>query len=254
MQAAYLMNYLSDFMWPFARVTGLLLIAPLIGSSYIPLYIKLLVAIAITVFVFPLVKFPENNVDPLTVNGVVILAQQIMIGLTIGLIMQVAFSAITIAGENIALTMGLGFASMTDPANGVSVPVISQLMTVFASLYFLALNGHITLIELIINSFVSVPIVDLFSLDTAMAVVDWGGRMFIGALLVSIPAVTALLVVNISMGLMTRVAPQMNVFSVGFPLTMMLGFIFIAISIPMILRIFQDLLEQSFEYVGFIFN
>jgi flagellar biosynthetic protein FliR len=253
MQAAYLMNYLSDFMWPFARVTGLLLIAPLIGSSYIPLYIKVLVATAITIFVYPLVKFP-SNVDPLTIQGVSILAQQLMIGLTIGLIMQVAFSAITIAGENIALTMGLGFASMTDPANGVTIPVVSQLMTVFASLYFLALNGHIALIELLINSFVNLPIDGLLSLDTAMSVAEWGGRMFIGALLVAIPAVTALLVVNIAMGLMTRVAPQMNVFSVGFPLTMMLGFIFIAISIPMAMRIFQDLLEHSFEYVNLLFS
>ncbi len=253
MQATYLFGYLSDFMWPFARVTGLLLIAPLIGSSYIPLYIKILVATAITIFVFPLVKFP-SNVDPLTINGVVILAQQLLIGITIGLIMQVAFSAITIAGENIALTMGLGFASMTDPANGVTIPVVSQLMTVFASLYFLALNGHIALIELLINSFITLPIDGVFSLNTAMAVAEWGGRMFIGALLVAIPAVTALLVVNIAMGLMTRVAPQMNVFSVGFPLTMMLGFIFIAISIPMAMRIFQDLLEQSFEYVVVLFS
>ena len=253
MQATYLINYLSDFMWPFARVTGLLLIAPLIGSSYIPIYIKILVATAITIFVFPLVKFP-SNVDPLTIAGVALLAQQVMIGLIIGFIMQVAFSAITIAGENIALTMGLGFASMTDPANGVTIPVVSQLLTVFASLYFLALNGHIALIELLINSFISLPINGVFSLDTTMAVAEWGGRMFIGALLVSIPAVTALLVVNIAMGLMTRVAPQMNVFSVGFPLTMMLGFIFIAVSIPMTMRIFQDLLEQSFDYVNVLFS
>ena len=97
------------------------------------------------------------------------------------------------------------------------------------------------------------PITALLSLDIAIAVAEWGGRMFIGALLVAIPAVTALLVVNIAMGLMTRVAPQMNIFSVGFPLTMMLGFIAIAVTIPMAMRIFQDLLEQSIEYVGLLF-
>ena len=252
MQAAYLINYLSDFMWPFARVTGLMLIAPLIGSSYIPVYVKIIAATTITIFIFPLIKTPEN-IDPLTFEGVTLLAQQLLIGLIIGLIMQVAFSAITIAGENIALTMGLGFASMTDPANGVTIPVVSQLMTVFASLYFLALNGHIALIQLLIDSFSLQPITSILSLDTAMAVAEWGGRMFIGALLVAIPAVTALLVVNISMGLMTRVAPQMNIFSVGFPLTMMLGFIFIAITIPMAMRIFQDLLEQSLEYASILF-
>lgn len=252
MQASFIINYLSDFMWPFARITGLFLIAPLIGSSYIPIYIKILVASAITVFLLPLVKAPVG-VDPLSIHGISILIQQILVGLIIGLIMQIAFSAITIAGENIAMTMGLGFASMTDPANGVTIPVVSQLMTVFASLFFLSLNGHIALIQLLIESFSLQPITQVLSLDTAMAVAQWGARMFIGAVLVAIPAVTALLVVNIAMGLMTRVAPQMNVFSVGFPLTMMLGFIFIAITIPMAMRIFQDLIEQSLVYVTTIF-
>ncbi len=252
MQAALIIDYLSQFMWPFARITGLLLIAPLIGSSYIPVYIKILVATAITIFVLPLIKTPVN-IDPLAAEGVLLLMQQIMIGLIIGLILQVAFSAITIAGENIALTMGLGFASMTDPANGVTIPVVSQLMTVFASLYFLALDGHIALIRLILDSFMMQPIDSLLSLSSAMAVAEWGGRMFIGALLVSIPAVTALLVVNIAMGLMTRVSPQMNIFSVGFPLTMLLGFVFIAITTPMALRIFQNLVEQSIEFVMMLF-
>ena len=252
MQAAYMFNYLSDFMWPFARVTGLMLIAPLIGSSYIPVYVKIIAATAITIFIFPLTNAPEG-IDPLTLEGVALLSQQLLIGMIIGLIMQVAFSAITIAGENIALTMGLGFASMTDPANGVTIPVVSQLMTVFASLYFLALNGHIALIQLLIDSFALQPVTSFFTFDAAIAVAEWGGRMFIGALLVAIPAVTALLVVNIAMGLMTRVAPQMNVFSVGFPLTMLLGFIFIAITIPMAMRIFQDLLEQSFGYANALF-
>lgn len=251
MQFAYIINYLSDFMWPFARITGLFLIAPLIGSSYIPVYIKLMVAAAITIFLVPLVESP-SGIDPLSWRGITLLMQQLMIGLIIGLIMQVAFSAITIAGENIALTMGLGFASMTDPANGVTIPVVSQIMTVFASLYFLALNGHIALIQLLIDSFSLQPIHSFLSLDTAFAVAQWGARMFIGALLVSIPAVTALLVVNIAMGLMTRVAPQMNIFSVGFPLTMMLGFIAIAVTIPMAMRIFQNILEDSIEYASLL--
>lgn len=252
MQAAYIINYLSEFMWPFARVTGLLLIAPIIGASYMPLYIKIIAASAIAIFLVPIVKTP-GDVDALTFNGVSMLAQQVLIGLIIGLIMQVAFSAITIAGEAIALTMGLGFASMTDPANGVTIPVVSQLMTIFASLYFLALNGHIALIQLLIDSFTLQPITSLFSPDHALAVAEWASRMFIGALLVAIPAVTALLIVNIAMGLMTRVSPQMNIFSVGFPLTMLLGFVFIAITLPMSMRIFQDLLAQSIEFVLVLF-
>lgn len=248
MQYSAIMTYVSDFMWPFARVTGLLLVAPILGSAYIPVSIKILIAVAITIFIVPLIQTP-TNVDPLSIFGLVLLAQQILIGIIIGTIIQVVFNAVTIAGENIAMTMGLGFAHMTDPVNGITIPVVSQLLTVVASLYFLALNGHIALINMLVSSFEVLPFNELFAINNLMAVAEWGGRMFIGAVLISIPAVTALLVVNIAMGLMTRVAPQMNIFSVGFPLTMMLGFIFIMVSIPMAMNVFQNLLSDSFQYL-----
>lgn len=252
MQYSALMTYVSDFMWPFARVTGLLLVAPVLGSAYIPVTIKILVAVVITIFIVPLVQVP-TNVDPLSLFGVVLLAQQILVGIIIGTIIQIVFNAITIAGENIAMTMGLGFAHMTDPVNGITIPVVSQMLTVIASLYFLALNGHIALINMLVSSFEFLPAVDFFSVNNMIAVAEWGGRMFIGAVLISIPAVTALLVANIAMGLMTRVAPQMNIFSVGFPLTMILGFIFIMVSIPMAMNVFQNLLSDSFLYIETIF-
>ena len=246
------MTYVRDFMWPFARVTGLLLVAPVLGSAYIPVTIKILIAVTITIFMLPLVQVP-GGIDPLSMYGLILLGQQILIGIIIGMIIQVVFNAITIAGENIAMTMGLGFAHMTDPVNGITIPVVSQLLTVIASLYFLALNGHIALINMLVSSFEFIPSTELFSISNAMAVAEWGSRMFIGAVLISIPAVTALLVVNIAMGLMTRVAPQMNIFSVGFPLTMMLGFIFIMVSIPMAMKVFQNLLDDSFLYISSIF-
>lgn len=252
MQYSAIMTYVSDFMWPFARVSGLLMVAPILGSAYIPVSIKILIAVAITIFIVPLIQTP-TSVDPLSIFGLVLLAQQILIGIIIGTIIQIVFNAVTIAGENIAMTMGLGFAHMTDPVNGITIPVISQLLTVVASLYFLALNGHIALINMLVSSFDVLPFTELFSINNLMAVAEWGGRMFIGAVLISIPAVTALLVVNIAMGLMTRVAPQMNIFSVGFPLTMMLGFIFILVSIPMAMNVFQKLLNESFNYLVTIF-
>ena len=252
MQIAALINILSECMWPFARVTGLLLTAPIIGSAYIPAHIKILISMAITIFIYPLVNI-SPSFDPLTAHGMLLLIQQLLIGIALGLIVQVAFNAIILAGENIAMTMGLGFAQMTDPVNGVTIPVISQLLTIVASLYFIALNGHIALIELLIGSFVFMPFDGLLTAQSIMSVAEWGGRMFVGALLVSMPAVTALLVVNIAMGLMTRVAPQMNIFSVGFPLTIMLGFIFTAVSIPAAMRVFQTMLDESFYFFGTLF-
>ena len=185
MQLALIIDYISDFMWPFARVSGLLLVAPILGSAYIPSTIKILIAVAITIFVVPLIDAP-SSVDPLSVPGLMLILQQLVIGIIIGTIIQIVFNAITIAGENIAMTMGLGFAHMTDPVNGITIPVVSQLLTVIASLYFLALNGHIALISMLISSFELLPMNNLLASESLIAVAEWGGRMFIGAILISI--------------------------------------------------------------------
>jgi flagellar biosynthetic protein FliR len=230
------------------RVTGFLLVVPILSSSYIPTVIKIVTAMVISFFIYPLVDVP-TNVDPVSFSGLYTIAQQIFIGVILGTILQFVFNAIIIAGENIALTMGLGFAQLSDPVNGVNIPVISQALTIFASLYFLALNGHIALIQLLVDSFTVLPITSAMSMDTIVAVLDWSSRMFIGAVMISIPAVTALLIINIAMGLMTRVAPQMNIFSVGLPVTLGLGFIFILATLPVILRVFQNMLNDAFATI-----
>lgn len=248
MQLHLIIDQLYQYLWPFLRVSGFMLIAPILGSAYIPAMIKILIAFVITIFIFPLVDVPVD-IDPLSIPGLLIASQQLLIGITIGFIVQFVFNAIIIAGENIALTMGLGFAQLTDPVNGITIPIISQTLTIIASLYFLALNGHIALVNILINSFELMPFSAVLSMDAIHSILNWAGRMFIGAVLISIPAVTALLIVNISLGLMTRVAPQMNIFSVGFPITMMLGFIFILISIPVIMNVFHRMLNESFQFI-----
>ena len=248
MQLHLLMDQLHQHLWPFLRVSGFMLIAPILGSAYIPAMIKVLIAFVITIFIFPLIEVPIG-IDPLSIPGVLIAIQQLLIGMTIGFIVQFVFNAIIIAGENIALTMGLGFAQLTDPVNGITIPIVSQTLTVIASLYFLALNGHIALVNVLINSFEYFTFSSVLSLDAINSILHWAGRMFIGAVLISIPAVTALLIVNIAMGLMTRVAPQMNIFSVGFPVTMMLGFIFILLSIPVVMNVFHSMLDDSFQFI-----
>ena len=248
MQIHLLIEQLSQLLWPFMRVTGFMLVAPILSSSYIPTMIKVVIAFVISLFIFPLVDTPVN-LDPLSIPGLLMIVQQILVGVAIGTIVQFVFNALIIAGENIALTMGLGFAQLTDPVNGITIPVISQALTIFASLYFLALNGHIALVQLLVSSFEVLPISTAISMDTILAILDWSGRMFIGAVMISIPAVTALLIINIAMGLMTRVAPQMNIFSVGLPVTLGLGFIFILATLPAIMRVFQNMLNDAFTTI-----
>jgi flagellar biosynthetic protein FliR len=146
------------------------------------------------------------------------------------------------------MSMGLGFASMVDPTNGVNVPVVSQFFIIIGTLLFLALGGHLMLIQLVVSSFESLPIsatgvgrADFWSL------ISWGSQMFVGALWVAIPALISMLVITLSMGVMTRAAPQLNIFSVGFPVTMFMGFIILLLVMPGLLPRFNQMMLQAMQ-------
>lgn len=246
--SAELTAFVGAFLWPFMRIGSMFLAAPFFGTRSVPVRIRVLLAAVITVMVIPLLPAPPP-VEPFSLPGLVISLQQVLIGLTTGFILQLAFSALVIAGESIAMTMGLGFASMVDPQNGVNVPVISQFFLITGMLLFLALGGHLLLIQLVIESFRSLPIGPQgIERDGLWAVVAWGSRMFVGAALIALPAVASLLVVNIAMGVMTRAAPQLNLFSVGFPVTMLLGFVLLALLLPSIMPRFAQLVFDSLAF------
>jgi flagellar biosynthetic protein FliR len=165
-----------------------------------------------------------------------------------GFTLQLVFGALMIAGEAIALGMGLGFASMVDPANGVNVPVVSQFFIIIGTLLFLALGGHLMLIQLVVSSFESLPISSTgVGRDSFWSLVAWGSQMFIGALWIAIPALISMLVITLSMGVMTRAAPQLNIFSVGFPVTMFMGFIILLLVLPGFLPRINQLMLQAMQ-------
>jgi len=242
--------WLGSLFWPFVRISAMMLAAPVFGARMMPVRIRIVLAFALSVLTTPLLP-TVPAVDPISFSAAAILVQQVIIGIAMGLIIQMVFQALVIAGESIASTMGLGFARMMDPANGVQVPVISQFFVVMATLLFVTLNGHLLLIQLVLRSFDIIPIAESgLSMPGFRTVVSWGSQMFIGGLMVALPAVTALLIVNISMGVVTRAAPQLNIFAVGFPLMILLGFIFISASLPGIFSQFTQMLMNSFEHVG----
>ena len=219
-------------MWPMMRIGAMLLAMPVVGTRLVPIRIKIILTMVLSVLVLPLLPHTPQ-VEALSAQGLIISAQQILIGLSMGFTLQLVFGALMIAGESIAMSMGLGFASMVDPTNGVSVPVISQFFIIIGTLLFLALGGHLMLIQLVVSSFQSLPISPTgVTRDSFWALFAWGSQMFIGALWVSIPALISMLVITLSMGVMTRAAPQLNIFSVGFPITMFMGFIILILVIP----------------------
>ncbi|TVP84205.1 MAG: flagellar biosynthetic protein FliR [Thioalkalivibrio sp.] len=242
--------WVGSVLWPFLRIGAMLMAAPLFGAGMVTVRIRLAFAFLLALVVAPLIPLPPA-VEPLSLAGMVISVQQILIGLTIGFVLQMVFSAMTQAGETIALSMGLGFASMVDPQQGVQVPVVSTYFVIMSTLIFLALNGHVALIELTLMSFHSMPVtVDGIARADLWALVSWGSTMFVYALLVALPAVASMLLVNLSMGVVTRAAPQLNIFAVGFPMMILLGFVLLLLTLPVLVPQFTDLLADAFTLIG----
>jgi flagellar biosynthetic protein FliR len=239
--------FVGSLMWPMMRIGAMFISMPVIGTRLVPTRAKIIISLVLSVVVLPLLPdLPQ--VEALSLEGLLVSVQQILIGLSMGFTMQLVFGALMIAGEAIAMSMGLGFASMVDPTNGVSVPVISQFFVIIGTLLFLALGGHLMLIQLVVNSFDSLPISATgVGRDSFWALVTWGSQMFIGALWIAIPALISMLVITLSMGVMTRAAPQLNIFSVGFPVSMFMGFIILILVIPGFLPRFNQMMLQAMK-------
>jgi len=233
--------------WPFVRISAMLMIAPVYAASSFPVRIRIVLAVLVTAALYPVIE-PVKGVDPISLQGILILGQQVIIGAAMGFFLQMAFQLLVIAGEAIAMAMGLGFARMMDPQNGVQVPVVAQYFIIIATLLFLSMNGHLLLLQMVIQSFEILPVSSVgMSRDGIWQVVAWGSQMFVGAVLVAIPAVTALLMSNLAMGVITRAAPQLNIFAVGFPLMLLLGFILLMLSLPSMLPQFSNQIMHAFD-------
>lgn len=244
-----LISWVTLYSWPFVRIAAFVSVAPIFGTHTVPMRVRLMIAIALAMIaapVLPKMKF----IDPLSYEGIVVTFHQVLIGLAIGFTMTLIFSVLITGGQMVAQLMGLGFASMMDPQNGVSVPVVGQFYTIMATLIFLVLNGHLVLIDLLVSSFQTLPVGEFgLSIDKIWQFVLWSKVIFVGALMIALPAVTALLLVNVAFGVMTRTSPQLNIFAVGFPITILLGFILILITLPYFIPKLQQLFEHSFNFI-----
>jgi len=245
-------SWVGRHLWPLFRIASFLMIVPLFGNQMVPMRVRLGLALLLTMVVVPNLG-PMPLVDALSWQSVEIILYQVMVDVGMGFMVMVLFQLFVVAGQIIAMQMGLGFASMMDPGNGVSVTVLSQFYLMLVSLVFLGMNGHLVLIEVLVESFRTIPIgqqgfaseglVQLFSM------LSW---MFVGALMIALPVVTALLIVNIAFGVMTRAAPQMNIFSLGFPVTLIFGLFVVWVSMSGFLPQFQLLTEEMFAMLKFV--
>lgn len=234
------------WLWPFLRIAGLLMTAPMIGTRTVPVTLRLILAVSITIVIAPAVPAFEF-IDPLSSTGLLITIQQVLIGAVLGLVVRLIFLVLELGGEVIAQQMGLGFAAMVDPASGRQVPVISQFYVIMATLMFFSLNGHLILIQVISDSFKTLPIgVDGVTREDAWNVVTWGGWLLSSAVLIALPAIAAMMIVNLSFGVMTRAAPQFNIFAVGFPIMITMGMFIISITLSNMQGHIVDLFQEAF--------
>ena len=227
--------FIGSFLWPFFRVAALVMSAPVFGAKTVPVRIRLGLSFVVTLILLPgLSKMPA--IEVFSIASILVIAQQILIGVVLGFTLQLVLSAVITGGQVIAMQMGLGFAAMVDPQNGAQTPVVSQFYVIMVVLVYLSLNGHLVLFEVLRDTFKTMPVaVDGLAPDSLMVIVRWGSQIFAGAIGMALPAIASLLVVNFTFGIMTRAAPQLNIFAIGFPITMMLGFGVIWSTLPSVL-------------------
>jgi flagellar biosynthetic protein FliR len=240
--------WLVQYFFPFVRIGACFMSAPVFAARFVPARVRLLLAAAITLIVAPLL--PAANITPFSLEGVIVTIQQIIIGLAIAFVLQLIFDALAMGGQLLSNTMGLGFEYNVDPLRGVGTPVLGQLYMILVTLTFLALNGHLLLIELLAQGFTTMPVGAAgLGQEQLWNVVSWGSQLFSGALMVALPGMTALLVVNLAFGVMSRAAPSLNLFAVGFPISLIFGLIIIYIGMPAVQSTFIESLDAAFDLI-----
>ena len=239
-------TWVASFLLPMFRIAALLMTMPIFGTTLVPTRVRLYLTLAITVVVAPVLP-PLPEVQTLDLSALLLIAEQIIIGAGLGLALQLFFHSFVIAGQILSTQMGMGFASMVDPTNGVSSAVIGQFFTMLVTLVFLGMNGHLVVIETLIESFTTLPVGKGVLVSNFWELANGLGWVMAAGLKLVLPAIAALLVVNIAFGIMTRAAPQLNIFSIGFPLTLVLGMVILWLSLGDILNQYQPLATQALQ-------
>lgn len=246
---AQIESWIGSAFWPFLRIGACLMVAPVFGASYVPPRVRIVLAGALTLVALPLLP-PVEGLTVLSADGIITTVEQIIIGVALGFALQLMFDALTLGGQIIANGMGLGFAFNIDPLRGVTTPALGQFYSLLGVLVFLSLDGHIALIDTLITSFRGLPIGPRgFGPAALQSLADWGDQLFLGALRVALPGMTALLVINLAFGVMARAAPALNLFAVGFPITLIFGFVIVLLGLPAIQMVVTELVSAAFAFM-----
>ena len=239
--------WIVAFFFPLARILALVTTAPPFNNQGLNTQARLILGLTIAFAIAPALP-PTAAIDPASGPGLLLFALQILIGLTMGFAMRLVFSAIDLAGTMISNQMGLGFATAYDPQSAAQTAVISEFLGMLALLIFLAINGHLMVIATLGESFALLPIsANVIGDASWLNIANAGGVIFSSGVLLSLPVVVALLIANIALGVLGRVAPQLNLMAIGFPITIVLGFSALIVSLSYLASPLQQLFEFGLQ-------
>lgn len=248
-----LLHWLSFYFWPLLRVLALVSTAPILSEKTVPKRVKLGVSMLITVIIAP--TLPAADITLFSPNALWLALQQILTGIALGFTMQFAFAAVRTAGEVIGLQMGLSFATFVDPGSKLNMPVLARLMDMLALLLFLVFDGHLWLISLLVDTFHTLPLGgEPLNSNAFMALSRAGGLIFLNGLMLALPIITLLLTINLALGMLNRMAPQLSVFVIGFPITLTIGLMLMAALMPLIAPFCEHLFSEIFDLLADIIS
>ncbi|MGJ0624371.1 flagellar biosynthetic protein FliR [Xenorhabdus bovienii] len=246
-----LSRLVSDFFWPLVRLLALFSTAPIFSEKQTPIKVRISLALAITFLLVP--NIPSPQIPIFSVAGVWVMIQQILIGVALGLTMQIAFAAIRHAGEILGLQMGLSFATFFDPTGGPNMPILARILNLLMMLMFLALDGHLWLLSIIAGTFDSIPIQPMqLNPKGFLLLAQSASLIFINGMMLAMPLITLLLVLNFALGMLNRMTPQLSVFVIGFPLTLTVGIFTLSLLFPMLAPFTERLMAEIFDRLAVI--
>jgi flagellar biosynthetic protein FliR len=247
--SAEINTWIAALLWPLTRILGLIAASPLFGNTSVPMSIKISLGVLLAAIMAPAIP-ALPAADPMSMAGLLILLQELLIGLAMGFAMRIVFAAVEMAGEVSSLTMGLGFATFFDPMSSGRSSAVSQFLALIATMAFLATNAHLLLLSALAESFVTMPVsATPMAAGAPLELARWGARIFSAGLQLSLPIVAALLITNVALGILTRAAPQLNIFGIGFPVTLGVGLLVLSLSLPYLGTPVLNLFSQGIEAV-----
>ena len=243
-----LLGWITPLLWPFFRALALFTALPVLGSRNVPVRVRIALAAFIAFAAHDGLPAPPTVAldSPL---AMMLLAQQTVIGLSLGFAVRLVFAAVEFAGEIIGLQMGLNFAGFFDPLSASTVTATSRFFGTMVAWLFIVLGGHLLVIAALVQSFTSFPVgPEPFAFLRQMQPHRWGAEIFATGLWIALPLVTMLLFVNLVLGAVSRVAPQINIFAIGFPVTLSVGLLGLLLTLPALQTPFVMTLERLLEH------